>query len=76
MFCLISWERNTVWHWTLAIERVLNTEHFCGKNHAENVHQMLAPDPFLILPNNPKQTLHAGNSFENKKCWKMIIKKP
>ena len=43
--------------------------HFYGKNHAENVHQKLAPDPFLILPNNPKQTLHEGNSFQNKKFW-------
>ena len=37
------------------------------ENHAENVHQKLAPDPFLILLNNLKQTLYAGNSFENKK---------
>ena len=51
----------------LAIDRVLDTEHFYGKNHAENMHQKLAPDPFLILLNNPKRTLHAGNSFENKK---------
>ena len=49
---------------------------FMGKNHAEIVHQKLAPDPFLILPNNPKQTLHAENSFENKKFLKIIIKKP
>ena len=54
MFGLISWERNKVWHWTLAIERVLNTEHFYGKNHAENVCQILAPDHFLILPNYQK----------------------
>ena len=27
---------------------------------------MLAPDPFLILLNNPKQPLQARNSFENK----------
>ena len=35
------------------------------KNHAENVHQKLVPDPFLILVNNPnpKQPLHARNSF-------------
>ena len=46
------------------------------KNDAENVHQKLAPDPFLILPNNSKQTLHAGNSFGNKKFWKIIFKKP
>ena len=60
----------------MTIDRVLNMEHFYVKNHAENVEQKLAPDPFLILPNNPKQTLHAGKSFENKKFWKMIIKKP
>ena len=39
------------------------------------MHQKLALDPFLILLNNPKQTLHAGNPFENKKIWKTIIKK-
>ena len=61
---------------TLVIDRVLNTEHFYGENHAKNVHQKLASNPFLILPNNPKRTLHAGNSFENKKFQKMIIKKP
>ena len=25
------------------------------ENHAENVHQKLVPDSFLILVNNPKQ---------------------
>ena len=40
------------------------------------MHQKLAPDPLLILLNNQKQTLHAGNSFGNKKFWNMIIKKP
>ena len=35
-------------------------------NHAENVHQNIVPDPFLILVNSPKQPLHARNSFENK----------
>ena len=39
------------------------------------MHQKFVLDPFLILLNNPKQTLHAGNSFENKKIWKTIIKK-
>ena len=43
---------------------------FLCKNHAENVHQKLAPDPFSILLNNSKRTLHAGNSFENKKFLK------
>ena len=47
---------------TLSIDRVLNTE-FLWKNHAENVHQKLAPDPVLILLNNPKQPLHARNLF-------------
>ena len=53
---------------TLATYIVLNMKEFYGKNHAENVHQKLVPDPFLILPNNSKQTLHAGNftfSFES-----------
>ena len=38
--------------------------------HAENVHQRLVPDPFLILLINPKQPLHASNSFKN------ILKEP
>ena len=29
------------------------------KNHAENVHQKLVADSFLILLSNPKQSLHA-----------------
>ena len=39
---------------------------------SENVHQNLAPDPFLILLNDRKQPLHA----RNKEFWKRIIKKP
>ena len=58
----------------LSIDRVLNKEHFYGI-HAENMHQKLAPDPFLILVNNPKQPLHARTSFKNKILWKRIIKK-
>ena len=30
------------------------------------MNQKLAPDPVLILLNNPKQLLHARNSFKNK----------
>ena len=30
------------------------------------MHQKLVLDSFLILANNPKQPLHARNSFENK----------
>ena len=36
------------------------------KNHAENVHQKLTPDHFLILLNNQEQPSHARNSFKNK----------
>ena len=41
-----------------------------------DVHQMLAPDSFLILLNNPKQPLHARIFFKNKLFWKRIIEKP
>ena len=43
--------------------------------HSENVHQKLAPDPFLILLNNPKQPLYARNSFKNKIFLRRICKK-
>ena len=36
------------------------------EKYAENVHQKLVPDPFFTLVNNPKQPLHARNSFKNK----------
>ena len=39
-------------------------------------HQMLVPGPFSNLVNNPKQPLHARNSFKNKIFSKRIIKKP
>ena len=48
------------------MHKVLDNEHFHGKNYAENVHQKLLPDPFLILVNNPKQPLHARNYFETR----------
>ena len=35
-----------------------------------------SPRSLFNFANNPRQTLDAGNSFENKKFWKMIIKKP
>ena len=37
--------------------------------------QKLILDLFLILENNPKQPLHARNSFINQIFWKRIIKK-
>ena len=46
------------------------------KIHVKNVHQKVAPDTFLILLNNPKQSLHARNSLTNKVFWRRIIKKP
>ena len=51
---------------TLSTDSVLNKEHFYGKNDTENVLQKLVPKPFLIYVNNPKQPLHARNSFKNK----------
>ena len=54
------------------MDRVLNKEHFYGKNHAEK----LVPDSFLILVNNTKQPLHARNSFQKKIILKRIIEKP
>ena len=51
---------------TLSIDRVLNRKHFYEKNYAENVQQKVVPDPFLILVNTPKQSLHARNYFKNK----------
>ena len=36
------------------------------KDHAENVHQKLVSDFYLVLADNPKQQLHARNSFKNK----------
>ena len=40
------------------------------EKYAGNVHQKLVPNPFFILVNNPKQPLHARNSFRNKLFWK------
>ena len=50
---------------TLLIDRELNKEYFYGK-YAENVHQKLAPDTFLILLDNPKRTLYTKNHYKNK----------
>ena len=61
---------------TSSIDWELHKEHFFWKNHAENAHQKVASDPFLILLNNPKQPLHARNSFNNKTFWKRVVKKP
>ena len=60
---------------TLSIDRVLNKEHFYGE-FVQKMHEKLVPDYFLILVNNPKQPLHAKNSFNNKTFCKRIIKNP
>ena len=38
------------------------------------MHQNLVPDHFLILASNPKQLLHARNSFKNKIFWRGLSK--
>ena len=57
---------------TLSIDKVLNKKDFLLENYAENVHQRLVPDFFLILVSNPKQPLHARNCFKNKIFWKSL----
>ena len=64
-FCLISWDGKKYDFETFSIDRVLSKERFLWKNHAENVHQELVSEHFLILINNPKQLLHARNWFKN-----------
>ena len=59
-----------------SIDGVSNKEHFLWKNYVGNVQQRLVPDLFMILVNNPKQPLHARNSFESKIFRKRIIKTP
>ena len=40
------------------------------------MHQKLVPDHFLILVNNPKQSLHARNSFKIRYFERGLSKKP
>ena len=40
------------------------------------MHEKLAPDPFLILLNNPKHPFGTINSFKSKVFSKRIIKNP
>ena len=60
---------------TLFTERVLNKGHFYGKS-CKKCAPKAFPRPIFNLVNNPKQSLHARNSFENKIFWKMVIKNP
>ena len=59
---------------TLAIDRVLNKEHFYRKI-MQKCAPKLVPHPFWILINNSKQTMHARNSLKSKIFWKRNIKK-
>ena len=43
---------------TWSIDRVSNKEIF-WKKYAENVHQKLVPDSFLVLASSPKEAMHA-----------------
>ena len=49
----------------LTNDRILNRERFYGKV-MQKMCNKASPDPFLILVNNPKEPLHARNSFKNK----------
>ena len=69
---MLSWERTSCDNETLFIDREIRT--FLWKNHADIVHQILAPDPFLILLNNPKQPLHVRNSFKGKDSERGLLK--
>ena len=48
----------------LLIDRILN-KYIIMENYAENVYQKLVPNSLLIFVNNPKQPLHAINSFKS-----------
>ena len=47
--------KNLMTHFVWYLEKEKRT--FLWKNHAENMHQKVVPDPFLMLVNNPKQPL-------------------
>ena len=51
---------------TLSIDRIVNKEHFLEKSCRKCVSNASLRSPFLILLNNPKEPLHARNSFKNK----------
>ena len=71
----MSWEGKKIWYCKFVNWYSIRKGAFVRKNHAENIPLKLIPDPFLILVNNPKQPLHARNSFTNRIFWKRIIQK-
>ena len=62
MFNLLRWKKGMTSELCQLIEYCM--KNIFWKNHAEKVHQKLAPDSFLFLVNNPKQPLQARN-FKN-----------
>ena len=64
--CLISWEGKKVWHWHFVHRWSIKQKIFSWENHAEKLHKKLVPDLFIIFVNNPKQPLHARNSFKKR----------
>ena len=51
---------------TLSIDRGSDKEHFYRKMMQKMYKKRIAPDLFTTLVNNPKQSLHARNSFKRK----------
>ena len=62
---MISWEGKRLSCWNFGHWHSIKLGTFLWKNHAENVHQTLVPDPFFILVNNPMEPLHARNSLKS-----------
>ena len=49
---------------------------FLGEKYAENVHQKLVPDPFLILVSSPKQLMYAETLLKIRYFERRLSKKP
>ena len=72
MYDVINCLNKNLTHFVLYLEKEIRFDNetlpigreFLWKNHAENMHQKLAPDSFLILLNDPKQPFHVRNSFK------------
>ena len=76
--CLISWEGKKVWHWHFVHRWSIKQKIFSWENHAEKLLKKLVPYLFIIFVNNPKQLLHARNSFKKgimKEAYKKTLTK-
>ena len=74
MFYLILEKKKRYEIATLSTDITLLVKEHLYANTCRNMHQKLTPDHFLVWY-NPKQSLHARNSFKNRIFWKRIIKK-